>query len=227
VTTASLKPTIPSGAILTQHVKADFDDYVAGRPRVQRLCIWRGQIGSVDIKDLDKGRSEAAKYATLDMLEITDPREVDLLQRIFLRSRAEASFLARQPSLFDATEEEQRDSLIDMIRDWASEQDLPITEVDKRFVDMFGGPEHASAETVQACRSVQQLKEFAYTVGVLPDPEPGETAEEEPTGEPEPADPDEDLDEPKAEEPPTEPVKTGKGRGKPVAAPPFEPGTDD
>lgn len=169
MTTASLKPSIPTGAILTQHVKADFDDYVAGRPRVQRLCIWRGQIGGIDIKDLDKGRSEAAKYATIDMLEVTDPREVDLLQRIFLRSRAEASFLARQPSLFDATEEEQRDSLLDMIKDWASEEDIPMEQVDKRFVDMFGGPEHASAETVQACRSVQQLKEFAYTVGVLPD----------------------------------------------------------
>jgi hypothetical protein len=180
VTTASLKPTIPTGAILTQHVKADFDDYVAGRPRVQRLCVWRGQISKAEIGDQDKGRSESAKYATIDMVEVTDPRDVDLLQRIFLRSRAEASWAASQPSLFDASEEEQRETLLDLIRDWASEQDLPMQEVDKRFVDTFGGSEHASAESVQACRSLQQLKEFAYTVGVLPDPVAGKTADDDP-----------------------------------------------
>jgi hypothetical protein len=177
VTTASLKPTIPAGAILTQHVKADFDDYVAGRPRVQRLCVWRGQVGDIGIKDLDKGRSESAKYATIDMLEVTDPRDVETIQRIFLRTRAEASFLAKQPSLFDATEEEQRESLLDMIRDWASEQDLPMAEVDKQFVDYFGGAENASSESVQACRSLLQLKEWAYHVGVITDPVVGALAD--------------------------------------------------
>ncbi|MCU1592456.1 MAG: hypothetical protein JWP11_3712 [Frankiales bacterium] len=212
MTTASLKPTIPAGAILTQHVKADFDDYVAGRPRLQRLCVWRGQVGDIGIKDLDKGRAESAKYSTIDMAEVTDPRDIDLIQRIFLRSRAEGAWAASQPTLFDASEEEQRDSLLNLIKDWASEHDLAMTEVDKQFVDMFGGSEHASAETVQACRSVQQLKEFAYTVGVLPDPVVGTAADAEDAGEA--REPDEDFGETTAAPPSA------------VAAPPFETGQD-
>jgi hypothetical protein len=107
-----------------------------------------------------------------------DPHEIDQLRHRITQIRADGGFLAKQPALFAATEDEQRESLLDIIKDWASETGTAMADVDKRWVDYFGGSEHASSETVQASRSVAQLKEFAYVVGALAEttsevPEPG------------------------------------------------------
>lgn len=167
MTTASLKPSIPAGGILSQHVENDFGDFVAGRPVTQRVIVAVVQTGGVGAETQEKGRVNKVKYESIHLIEITDPHEADRLRHLITTTRADRGFAAKQPTLYDATEEEQRESLLDMIRDWASEQDLPMPDVDKRWVEYFGGGEHAASETVQASRSVTQLKEFAYHVGVL------------------------------------------------------------
>lgn len=172
MTTPTLKSLLPAGSILTQHVDADFADYIAGRPATQRLVVSVVQVAAVHASTQEKGRSNKATYETVHAVEITDAHEIDQLRHRITQIKADRGLLARQPDLFDEPEDEQRDQLIDMIREWASENDVPMADVDVRFVDYFGGAEHASAETVQACRSVAQLREFAYVVGAIAEDEP-------------------------------------------------------
>lgn len=172
ITTPTLKSLLPAGSILTQHVDSDFSDYIAGRPATQRLVLAVVQVAAVHASTQEKGRSNKATYETVHAVEITDPHEADQLRHRITQIKADRGLLARQPDLFDESEDDQRDQLIDMICEWASENDVPMVDVDTRFVDYFGGAEHASAETVQACRSVAQLREFAFVVGAIAEDEP-------------------------------------------------------
>jgi hypothetical protein len=187
MTTASLKPAIPAGGILTQHVESDVVDFETGRPVTQRVIVAVLQVSGTATESQEKGRVKKGKYETVHLVEITDSHEADRLRHLITTTRADRGFAAKQPTLYDATDEEQRESLLDMIRDWASEQNLAMADVDKQWVDYFGGGDYAASETVQASRSVAQLKEFAYHVGVL--------AETVPAAE---TDPDEEDDTPAA-----------------------------
>lgn len=205
MTTPTLKSLLPAGSILTQNVDSDFADYIAGRPATQRIVVAVVQVAAVRASTQEKGRSNKATYETVHAVEITDPHEIDKLRHRITQIKADRGLLARQPELFDEPEDEQRDRLIEMIREWASESDVPMVDVDARFVDYFGGAEHASAETVQACRSVAQLREFAFVVGAIAEDEPEPAApavvfsdgddelegldDDEPTGEDEDEDP--------------------------------------
>lgn len=174
MTTPTHTSAIPAGGILTQHVDGDYADYNAGRPLQQRVLISVVQAGGIASNNTKKGRTKAVKYEDLHLVEVTDPHEADRLRHLLTQLQADRGLRVKQPGLFDLTDEEQRDSLLDMIREHASEQDIPMTELDARFVDYFGGAENASAETVQACRSVLQLKEFAFHIGAIAEetPEP-------------------------------------------------------
>lgn len=169
--TAKLKPTIPSGGILSQHVDQDFADFVAGRPGSQRVVVGVVETAGISSGNQDKGRVNHTAYEFLHLVEITDAHEADRLRHLITTTRADRGFAVRQPELFAATEDEQRESLLDMIRDWASEQDLAMADVDAKWLEYFGGSVHAASETVQASRSVAQLKEFAYHVGVIAETE--------------------------------------------------------
>jgi hypothetical protein len=68
---------------------------------------------------------------------------------------------------------EQREQLLDSIRDWASENDTSWADLDARWTDYYGGRQHAASETVQA-GSLLQLMEFARVIGAVQDPKPGE-----------------------------------------------------
>jgi hypothetical protein len=171
MTTASLKPAIPAGGILTQHVESDVVDFETGRPVTQRVIVAVLQVSGTATESQEKGRVKKGKYETVHLVEITDSHEADRLRHLITTTRADRGFAAKQPTLYDATEEEQRESLLDMIRDWASEQNLAMADVDKQWVDYFGGGDYAASETVHASRSVAQLKEFAYHVGVLAESE--------------------------------------------------------
>lgn len=175
---ATLKPALPGGTIRSQDAEADFQDWVSGRTCHRRMLLIEVEAAGVGGETQEKGRVTKTRYGAIHAVEIRDPHEVDQLRHRITQIRAEGGFLAKQPRLIDATEEEQRESLIDMIRDAASEKDVAMSDVDKQFVDYFGGREHSSAETVQACRSVPQLKEFAYHFGALAEtaPEPSEPA---------------------------------------------------
>lgn len=72
---------------------------------------------------------------------------------------------------------EQRESLLDAIKEWASEQDVPTKDLDVRWLDLFGGREHSASETVQA-GSLLHLMEFARTIGAVEDPKAGEAGED-------------------------------------------------
>lgn len=178
---ATLKSAIPPGGILAQHAAKDFEDYVVGRSVEQRvvIAVLEAQGVTADTQQTT-GRVNKTKYGAVHLVEIRDPHEADQLRHRITQLRADQGFAAKQPGLFDMSESEQVESLKDLIKDWASEQDRPMTEIDTLFVDYFGGADNANAETVQACRSALQLKEFAYHVGAINDEPPADPDEPEP-----------------------------------------------
>jgi hypothetical protein len=169
---ATLKPALPGGTIRSQDSESDFQDWVQGRTVTRRLLVIEVEAAGIGGETLEKGRVTKTRYGAVHAVEIRDPHEIDQLRHRITQIRAAGGFLAKQPALFDATDEEKRESLIDMIKDWASKQNLPLAEVDKLFVDYFGGQGNATSESVQACKSVLQLTEFAYAQGVLAETKP-------------------------------------------------------
>lgn len=178
---ATLKPALPGGTIRSQDSEADFQDWVQGRTCQRRLLVIEVEAAGVGGETQEKGRVTKTRYGAVHAVEIRDPHEIDQLRHRITQIRAEGGFLAKQPALFDASDEEKRESLIDMIKDWASEQNKPMTEVDALFVDYFGGQGFATSETVQACKSVLQLQEFAYAQGVLAETKTDEPADDDPS----------------------------------------------
>lgn len=177
---ATLKSAIPAGGILAQHAAQDFEDYVVGRSVKQRIVIavLEAQGVTADTQQTS-GRVNKTKYGAVHLVEIRDPHEADQLRHRITQLRADQGFAMKQPALFDMTEAEQVESLKDLIKDWASTEDTPIADVDARWVEYFGGPENSASLTVQASRSVTQLKEFALVVGAITD---GPTEPEEEIG---------------------------------------------
>lgn len=78
--TAKLKPTIPSGGILSQHVDQDFGDFVAGRPGTQRVVVGVVETAGISSGNQDKGRVNHTAYEFLHLVEITDGHEADRLR---------------------------------------------------------------------------------------------------------------------------------------------------
>jgi hypothetical protein len=193
--TVKLKPALPDGTIRGQDAEEDFRDFVNGRPLKRRMMLVEVEIGGIEGNTIEKGRVTGNKYVVVHAAEIRDPHEVDLSRHRISQIRGEGGMYAKQPALFDATDAEKRDTLLDLIKDRASSLDLALADVDKQWVDYFGGVENAAAETVQASRSLTQLQEFAYVFGALDDKKAGST-DEGTDLESDQDDPDEDPEEP-------------------------------
>lgn len=183
---ASLRSEFPDGGIRGQNIEADFHDLYAGRTGQQRVAIVVLEPNGTSLDKNQAGVVKKVKYLAVHMAEVRDPHEADQLRHRITQIRAGQGLEVSQPSLFAASEAEQCEGLIDLIKDWASEQDIPIAELDKRWWSYFGGAEaDGLSETIQACRSVLQLKEFAYEIGAIKDEKPEEpeteAAAEKPT----------------------------------------------
>lgn len=66
---------------------------------------------------------------------------------------------------------EQRESVLDAIKGYASEHNIPMAELDARWVNLFGGRGYSS-ETVQS-GGLLQLMEFGRYIGAIDDPKVG------------------------------------------------------
>jgi hypothetical protein len=187
MTTPTHTSSIPAGGITTQHVDGDYADYNAGRTLQQRVLISVVQAGGIASNNTKKGRTKAVKYEDLHLVEVTDPHEASRLRHLITQLQADRGLRAKQPALFDLTDAEQRESLIDMIFQHASEKAIERKALDKQFVDYFGGKENATSETVQACQSVLQLKEFAYYIGAIAETPDDDGDPTDDGAEPEPA----------------------------------------
>jgi hypothetical protein len=177
--TIALKPTLPDGTIRSQDADRDFQDWVMGRPLTRRLLLVEVEAGGIKGDTQEKGRITGTRYNVIHAAEIRDLHEIDLSRHRIAQIRGEGGFYAKQPALFDVTDAEKRDAILDLIKDHASGLDLPMSDVDRQWVDYFGGVENAASETVQASRSLTQLQEFAYVFGALEDKKAG-SADEEP-----------------------------------------------
>jgi hypothetical protein len=64
---------------------------------------------------------------------------------------------------------EQRESLIEAIKEWAGDNDVAMKDLDERWVLLFGGRGYHASETVQA-GGLLQLMEFAREIGAVDNP---------------------------------------------------------
>lgn len=177
--TVKFKPTIPDGTIREQDAAADFQDWVNGRPLRRRMMLVEVEVGGIEGNSIEKGRITGNKYLVIHAAEIRDPHELDLSRHRIAQIRGEGGMYSKQPALFDATDAEKRETLLDLIKDHASSLDVAMADVDRQWVDYFGGVENAASETVQASRSLTQLQEFAYVFGALADKKAGSSEPED------------------------------------------------
>jgi hypothetical protein len=237
VTTARLVQNPPDGCgLLPQLVEQHYQDLVRGKPgeliAAEVLLQPVGHSG----RRLKTGSKNSVLYEIVRLEPARDRHEADNIAWNISRSyEARTSTSNGQQTLPLANSPaEQRESLIEACFEWASENDVSQEDLDARFTDHFGGREHGHAETVRAGGLVQ-LMEFARYIGAVKDPIVGKDDDEDgdpDDGLPEPADPDEDLNEQPTTTAPDEPPaadtpKASKPAAKlaAVAAPPFEAGT--
>ncbi len=224
MTTAKLVSSPPQGSgLVPSVVDGDYEDLVRGRPgRLIAARILMQAVGTSQ-RRTKEGVHRTVTYELVRLEPVRDKHEADnVTWEISHEYEGRTSRGSHsQPSLFNSPAE-QRESLVEAIREWASDNDRPMAEVDAQFLDHFGGPEHQAAATIQA-GSLIHLMEFARFVGAVEDPKPGDDQEPavDPDTEADPDDDDEDLatdEDPAAEAKPASNVTPVDFSGTPDAS---------
>lgn len=119
------------------------------------------------------GTKTEVVYEVVRCEPVRDAHEADNVTWEITRSYEQRTSIGAQTQLpLVNSPAEQRESLIESLREWAGEQDIGRGELDERWTTYYGGREHAASETVQA-GSLLQLMEFARYVGAVKDPVTG------------------------------------------------------
>jgi len=192
MTAPKLVTNPPEGSgLISNLVERDYQDLVRGKPAELRVArVMLQAVGQASRKTKD-GVKTTVVYEIVRLEPCHDQHDADTVTWEIGRSYESRTSGNAQEMLPMSGPSDQRDRLIDALFEWASEQDVPQSELDQRWTDYFGGREHASSETVRTGALVQ-LMEFARYVGAIEDPTVGASADDED----EPTDPDEDLDPP-------------------------------
>jgi hypothetical protein len=151
-----------------------YQDLVRGKPGelLAARCLLQ-PVGQKSRRTKDGWKTEVV-YELVRLEPARDSHEADNIAWEISRdyenrtsgSSQEALPLVNSPA-------EQRESLLEALREWASEQDISRDDLDERWLSYYGGAEHAASATVQA-GSLLQLMEFARYVGAVQDPKPGD-----------------------------------------------------
>jgi hypothetical protein len=116
------------------------------------------------------GTKTEVVYEVVRCEPVRDRHEADNVTWEITRAYEHRTSVGQQQTLpLVNSPEEQRESLIEALREWAGEQDISRADLDAQWVTYYGGREHAASETVQA-GSLLQLMEFARYVGAVSDP---------------------------------------------------------
>jgi hypothetical protein len=164
----------PEGSgLVPSIVDGHYADLVQGKPG--ELIAARVLLQPVGAK-LARTKNGTVSEVVYEMVRcepVRDRHEADKVTWEISRDYESRTSINGQDQLPLAGPDEQREQLLDALREWASEQDVSWSDLDERWTDYFGGREHAASETVRA-GSLLQLMEFARVVGAVSDPKPGE-----------------------------------------------------
>lgn len=179
MTAAKLVTNPPEACgLLAQMVQGHYNDLVRGKPGelIAAMCMLQ-PVGQKSRRTKDGWKTEVV-YELVRLEPARDSHEADTIAWEISRAYEARTSGSAQDMLPLNSPSEQRDSLIEALFEWASEQDLPQADLDVRWVDYFGGREHAASETVRTGALIQ-LMEFARYVGAVEDPKPGAVDDDE------------------------------------------------
>lgn len=198
----------PEGSgLVPSIVDRHYGDLVQGRPG--ELIAARVLLQPVGAK-LARTKNGTVSEVVYEMVRcepVRDAHEADKVTWEISRDYETRTSITGQDQLPLNSPGEQREQLIDVIREWASENDTSWAELDERWTDYYGGREHASSETVQA-GSLLQLMEFSRVIGAVADPKPAEDDDEAAEDD---FDPEGELDEEPVDDEPVVPAPAFSG----------------
>lgn len=195
MTAAKLVTNPPEACgLVPQMVQGHYNDLVRGKPGelIAAMCMLQ-PVGQKSRRTKDGWKTEVV-YEIVRLEPARDSHEADNLAWEISRAYESRTSGSAQELLPLNSPSEQRDSLIEALFEWASEKDLAQADLDARWVDYFGGREHAASETVRTGALIQ-LMEFARYVGAVEDAKTGAADDDEDgfgDGDPDEEDPDND-----------------------------------
>lgn len=175
MTTPKLVANPPQGSgLVSALVDGHYEDLVRGKPGPLIAARVLLQPVGTSLRKTKDGIHRTVTYEVVRLEPVRDPHAADnvtweITHDYELRTSGGGT---SQLSLLNSPAE-QRESLVEAIREWASDEDTPMAEVDARWLDYFGGADNAASATVQA-GSLVHLLEFARYVGAVTDPKPGD-----------------------------------------------------
>lgn len=175
MTAAKLVTNPPEGCgLVSQIVERHYQDLVRGKPgELIAAQVMLQPVGQKSRRTKDGWKTEVV-YEIVRLEPARDSHEADTIAWEITRAyENRTSGSAQQALPLSNSPAEQRDSLIEALFEWASEQDVTQGDLDARWVDYFGGRDHAASETVRSGALIQ-LMEFARYVGAVEDPKPGD-----------------------------------------------------
>jgi hypothetical protein len=153
-------------------VDRHYQDLIRGKPgELLAAEVLLQPVGQKSRRTKDGWKTEVT-YEVVRLEPARDAHTADNIAWNISRAYEQRTSGSEQELLPLNSPSEQRDSLIEALFEWASTSDLSQTDLDARWVDYFGGREHASSETVRAGALIQ-LMEFARYVGAVEDPRQG------------------------------------------------------
>lgn len=175
MTEAKLVTSPGEGSGLTHTVNEKvYADLVAGRPPGTIAVVGLMVPVGYGERQTAKGYKRHVQYDFLRLEPVRDSHDADdVAWRVTRAYEQRTSRHGAQAELpLGNSPSEQRNGLLEVIREYASENQLTEGDLDEKWLSYFGGPEHAASATV-AAGSLLQLMEFGRFVGAVEDPVPG------------------------------------------------------
>lgn len=113
-------------------------------------------------QDTAKGGKRHVKLEFLRLEPVRDPHDAEQVAWQIIRADDIRHSPAQGELPLANSPEERRQSLLEELAEWRSDNDVTEDELDTRFVDMLGGPEHAAAEHVRDASLVHLIEFHGY-----------------------------------------------------------------
>lgn len=170
MTAAKLRPLGDTSGLVHSLNDRVFADLIAGRPAGTIAVVGLMVPAGAGMDKTAKGTKQYVKYEFLRLEPIRDAGEADTVAWQVTRAYEYRTGTGEQGELplGHGSPDEERQSLLAAIAEWASETGLSEAQVADRWLDVFGGFEHASSPSPDK-GTLLHLLEFAYTVGAVED----------------------------------------------------------
>lgn len=169
MTVPKLVTNPPEGCgLLPQMVQGHYDDLVRGKPGelIAAECLLQ-PVGQKSRRTKDGWKTEVV-YELVRLEPARDSHEADNIAWNITRAyEARTSGSSQQELPLSNSPEEQRQSLLEALREWSDDQNLEDGDLNGRWLSYFG-EEHAASATVKN-GSLLQLMEFARYIGAVED----------------------------------------------------------